>query len=70
MAITWIKSLHKNKGKYILQTPIARIDYAENPDKTKEGELVKGYACVPGALSKNFYYRSRSSFAMAWSFSS
>ena len=54
MATTWIKSLHKNKGKSILQTLIARIDYAENPDKTKRGELVTGYACDPRSVVEEF----------------
>ena len=42
MAATWIKPIHaKSKGKSIAHT----IDYVENPDKTRHGELVTGYKC-------------------------
>ena len=42
MAATWIKPIHtKNKGKSIAQT----IDYVENPDKTRNGELISTYQC-------------------------
>lgn len=47
MARTWMKSLHVNKGKTIAQTITDRTDYAENPDKTRKGELVTGYQCDP-----------------------
>ena len=47
MAATWIKPLHVNKGKTIAQTITDRTGYAENPNKTREGELVTGYQCSP-----------------------
>ena len=41
MAATWIKPIHTNKGKSIVQS----IEYVGNPDKTNGGELVSGYQC-------------------------
>ena len=54
MAATWIKPLHVNKGKTIAQTITDRTDYAENPDKTKHGELVTGYQCSPHTADAEF----------------
>lgn len=54
MAATWIKSLHVNKGKTIAQTITDRTDYAENPDKTRKGELVTGYQCDPHTADAEF----------------
>ena len=54
MAATWIKSLHVNKGKTIAQTITDRTDYAENPDKTRKGELVSGYQCEPRTADTEF----------------
>ena len=54
MATTWIKPLHVNKGKTIAQTITARTDYAENPDKTRKGELVTGYQCNPRLADAEF----------------
>lgn len=54
MATTWLKPLHVNKGKSIAKTLELRTDYAENPDKTKGGELVVGYACDPRSADEEF----------------
>ena len=54
MATTWMKSLHVNKGKSIAQTLADRMDYADNPEKTKEGELVTGYGCDPPVADEQF----------------
>jgi len=54
VATTWIKSLHVNKGKTIAQTLADRTDYAENPEKTKKGELVTGYGCDPPVADEQF----------------
>ena len=54
MATTWIKPLHVNKGKTISQTITDRTDYAENPDKTRKGELVAGYQCDPRTADAEF----------------
>ena len=47
-------ALHKNKGKTIAQTITDRTDYAENPDKTRKGELVTGYECSPQTVDAEF----------------
>ena len=54
MAATWFKPLHVNKGKAIAQTITARTDYAENPEKTRKGELVTGYQCDPHTADMEF----------------
>ena len=54
MAATWIRPLHVNKGKTIAQTITDRTDYAENPDKTRKGELVTGYQCDPRTVDAEF----------------
>ena len=55
MATTRIMSLHANKGKSIAQTITDRTNYAENPDKTRNGELVTGYGCDPRTADAEFY---------------
>lgn len=54
MATSWLKPLHVNKGKTIAQTITDRTDYAENPDKTRKGELVTGYECAPRTADAEF----------------
>jgi hypothetical protein len=54
VATTWIKALHVNKGKTIAQTLADRTDYADNPEKTKKGELVTGYCCDPPVADEQF----------------
>jgi hypothetical protein len=62
MAATWIKPLHVNKGKTIAQTISDRNEYARNPDKTEDGELVIGYACDPRAADEQFLLEKREYF--------
>lgn len=59
MAATWIKPLHINKGKTIAQTITDRTDYAQNPNKTEQGELVIGYACDPHTADEEFFLAKR-----------
>jgi hypothetical protein len=59
VATTWLKPLHVNKGKSIAQTLADRTDYAENPDKTKQGELVTGYGCNPRFADEEFLLAKR-----------
>jgi len=59
LATTWMKSLHVNKGKTIAQTLADRTDYAENPDKTKLGELVTGFECTPQSADEEFLLAKR-----------
>ena len=55
--------MHHNKGKTLAQCLKARIDYAENGEKTEEGKYISSYACDPKTaeeeflLSKKEYYR-------------
>ena len=46
--------MHVNKGKTIAQTITDRTDYAENPEKTRKGELVTGYQCDPHTVDSEF----------------
>jgi len=54
LAATWIKPLHVNKSKTIARTISDRTDYAENPNKTRQGELVTGYECNPRTVDAEF----------------
>lgn len=63
MAATRIIPMHHNKGKTVAQCLKARIEYAENEEKTEEGRLISSYACDPKTaeeefmLSKKEYFR-------------
>ena len=46
--------MHINKGKTVLQSLSARLNYATNPNKTKNGELVTAYACDPHTADAEF----------------
>jgi hypothetical protein len=56
MATTWIKPIHKAKGKSVAATLADRIGYADNPDKTDGFEYVKSYGCD--------YYTAANEFAL------
>lgn len=62
MATTRIIPMHQNKGKTIAQCLHDRLNYAENPEKTNNGELISAFQCNPGiadaefALSKRQYH--------------
>ena len=45
MATTWIKPIHKAKGRSVVATLADRLGYADNPDKTNSYEYVKSYSC-------------------------
>ncbi len=63
MAATRIIKMHINKGKTIAQCLADRTDYAKNPDKTDNGQLISSYECNPDtvdvefALSKREYFK-------------
>ena len=59
MATTWLKPLHRKKGKTIAHTLGERTDYAENPDKTEQGKLVVGYGCDPRTADEEFFLAKR-----------
>jgi hypothetical protein len=46
--------LHVNKGKTIAQTLADRTDYAGNPEKTDDGELVTSYGCAAQTADTEF----------------
>lgn len=54
MAATRIMPMHIGKGKTIAQSIKDRIDYAKNPDKTEQGELVTGFECDPDTADLEF----------------
>ncbi|MDR1532957.1 MAG: relaxase/mobilization nuclease domain-containing protein [Clostridiales bacterium] len=57
MATTWIKPIHKAKGRSVAATLADSIGYADNPDKTNGFEYVKSYGCD--------YYTAANEFALA-----
>jgi hypothetical protein len=54
VATTRLIPLHVNKGKTIAQTIFDRTDYAKNPDKTEQGELVRGFQCDSRTVDEEF----------------
>ena len=56
MATTWIKPIHKAKGRSVAATLAGSIGYADNPDKTNGYEFVKSYGCD--------YYTAPNDFAL------
>ena len=59
MAATRLIALHKNKGKTVVACLKSRTDYAQNPDKTKRGELVSSYECSPLTVDEEFMLSKR-----------
>jgi len=57
MATTWIKPIHKAKGRTVAATLAGSIGYADNPGKTNHYEHVKSYGCD--------YYTAANEFALA-----
>ena len=59
MAATRLIALHKNKGKSVATCLKSRTDYAQNPEKTKQGELVSSYECSPLTVDEEFMLSKR-----------
>ena len=59
LAATRLIPLHKNKGKSVAACLKDRTDYAQNPDKTAQGELVSSYACSPLTVDEEFMLTKR-----------
>lgn len=59
MATTRIISMHMNRGKTIAQCLADRTDYAKNPEKTKDGELISAYACDVKTVDAEFLLAKR-----------
>lgn len=51
--------MHQNKGKSIADCLADRTDYAKNPDKTNEGELLSSYQCDPRTVQAEFMLSKR-----------
>ena len=59
MAATKLIAMHINKGKTLAQCLKARTDYAMDPDKTENGELVTSYECDPMTAAEEFLLSKR-----------
>lgn len=59
MAATRLIAMHKNKGRSILKCLKDRTDYAQNPEKTEDGEYVSSYACDPKLVEEQFAVSKR-----------
>ena len=59
LAATRLIALHKNKGKSVAACLKSRTDYAQNPDKTQQGELVNSYECSPLTVDEEFILSKR-----------
>lgn len=54
MAATRLIPLHLNKGKTVTDCLKERLDYAQNPLKTEDGEYVSSYQCDPRTAAMEF----------------
>ena len=59
LAATRLIALHKNKGKSVAACLKSRTDYAQNPEKTEQGELVSSYECSPLTVDEEFLLTKR-----------
>ena len=59
LATTRIIAMHVNKGKTIAQCLTDRTEYAKNPEKTQDGELISSYACDPRTAASEFLFSKR-----------
>ena len=59
LAATRLIALHKNKGKSVAACLKSRTDYAQNPDKTEQGELFSSYQCSPLTVDEEFLLTKR-----------
>ena len=59
MAATRLIALHVNKGKSIAGCLSERLDYAENPLKTQQGERISSYECDQRTAAQEFLLSKR-----------
>lgn len=59
MAATRLIAMHQNKGKSVFKSIKERTDYAKNPDKTDNGELISSYECDPDLVEEQFALSKR-----------
>ncbi|MEG1726112.1 MAG: hypothetical protein RR313_12030, partial [Anaerovoracaceae bacterium] len=52
-------AMHQNKGKSISACLADRTDYAKNPVKTNDGELLSSYQCCPRTVQGEFMLSKR-----------
>ena len=51
--------MHINKGRTVAQCLSDRTDYAKNPEKTQDGELISSFACDPATVDAEFLFAKR-----------
>ncbi len=54
MATTRLIAMHVGKGQGAGGSMASRVDYATNPEKTENGQLVTGFACDPKTAANEF----------------
>ena len=54
MAATRLIAMHKGKGRSLVKSLIAKINYAENSEKTDNGQLISSYACNVETAAEEF----------------
>ena len=59
MAATRLIAMHVNKGKTIAKSIKDRTDYADDDEKTNQGEYVSAYACDPKTVDEEFLLSKR-----------
>ena len=59
VAATRLIALHKNKGKSVAACLKSRTDYAQNPDKTEQGQFVSSYKCSSLTVDEEFMLSKR-----------
>jgi len=59
LATTRLISMHQNKGKSIADCLVDRTDYAKNPSKTNDGELISSFECDPKTIQGEFLLAKR-----------
>jgi len=59
MATTRLISMHIGKDKTIAVSIKGRTDYAKNPGKTRDGELLSAYECDPETVDAEFLLAKR-----------
>ena len=54
MAATRLISMHQNKGMSVAASIGERLKYAQNNEKTENGEYISAYACDPKTADEEF----------------
>lgn len=59
VATTRMISMHMNRGRTVAQCLTDRTDYAKNPEKTKDGDLISAYSCDAKTVDAEFLLAKR-----------